>query len=61
LGLFGDFIPKGENVGPKQLSGFKGGRGKLCVNIGREDQKGGKFDLGGVLDDGKHPSKCRWF
>jgi hypothetical protein len=28
--LFGDFIPKGENVG----------RGKLCVNIGREDQKG---------------------
>jgi hypothetical protein len=41
FGLFGDFIPKGENVGPKQAS-------KLCVNIGREDQKGGKFDLGGV-------------
>jgi hypothetical protein len=46
--LFGDFIPKGENVGPKQDSGSKVGRGKLCVNIGREDQKGGKFDLGGV-------------
>jgi hypothetical protein len=23
--------------------------------------KRGKFDLGGVLDDGKHPSKCKWF
>jgi hypothetical protein len=40
FGLFGEFIPKGENVGPKQLSGSKGGRGKLCVNIGREDKKG---------------------
>jgi hypothetical protein len=29
FGPFGDFIPKGENMGPKQ-----------CVNIGREDQKG---------------------
>jgi hypothetical protein len=26
LELFGDFIPKGENVGPKQLSGSKGKR-----------------------------------
>jgi hypothetical protein len=34
-------------VRPKQASGSKVGRGKLCVNIGREDQKG-KFDLGGV-------------
>jgi hypothetical protein len=48
FGLFGDFIPKGENVRPKQDSGSKVGRGKLCVNIGREDQKRGKFDLGGV-------------
>jgi hypothetical protein len=40
---FGDFIPKGENVGPKQASGSKVGRGKLCVNIGREDQKGGSL------------------
>jgi hypothetical protein len=39
--LFGDFIPKGENVRPKQGSVSKVGRGKLCVNIGREDQKGG--------------------
>jgi hypothetical protein len=23
--------------------------------------KRGKVDLGGVLDDGKHPSKCKWF
>jgi hypothetical protein len=35
-------------VRPKQDSGSKVGRGNLCVNIGREDQKGGKFDLGGV-------------
>jgi hypothetical protein len=46
FGLFGDFIPQGENVGPKQLSGSKGGRGKLCVNIGREDQKGGSLIYG---------------
>jgi hypothetical protein len=31
-----------------KLSGSKVGRGKLRVNIGREDQKRGKFDLGGV-------------
>jgi hypothetical protein len=31
-----------------KLSGSKVGRSKLCVNIGREDQKGGRFDLGGV-------------
>jgi hypothetical protein len=40
FGLFGDFIPKEENVGPKQASGSKVGRGKLWVNIGREDKKG---------------------
>jgi hypothetical protein len=48
FGLFRDFIPKGGNVRPKQASGSKVGRGKLCVNVGREDQKGGRFDLGGV-------------
>jgi hypothetical protein len=32
--FFGDFIPKGENVGPKQAGVSKVGRGKLCVNIG---------------------------
>jgi hypothetical protein len=48
FGLFGDFIPKGDNVGPKQASGSKVGRIMLRVNIGREDQKGGKSDLGGV-------------
>jgi hypothetical protein len=61
FGLFGDIIPKGENVGPKHLSGSKGGRGKLCVNIEKEDLNRGKFDLGGVLDDGKRPSKSKWF
>jgi hypothetical protein len=48
LGLLGDFIPKGENVGPKQASGSKVGRGKLCVNIRKRRSKRGKFDLGGV-------------
>jgi hypothetical protein len=38
--LFGDFIPKGENVGPKQASVSKMGSGKICLNIRREDQKG---------------------
>jgi hypothetical protein len=31
-----------------KLNGSKVGRGKLRVNIGREDQTKGKFDLGGV-------------
>jgi hypothetical protein len=31
-----------------KLSGSNVGRGKLQVNIGREDQKRGKFDLGRV-------------
>jgi hypothetical protein len=44
--LFGDFIPKRENVGPKQVSVSKVGRGKICVNIGREDQKGGSLIYG---------------
>jgi hypothetical protein len=48
FGLFGDFITKGENVRPKQASGSKVGRCKLCVNIAKEDKKEGKFDLGGV-------------
>jgi hypothetical protein len=43
FGFFGDFIPKGENVRPKQarFQGYetKGGN----VNIGREDQKGGSL------------------
>jgi hypothetical protein len=47
--LFGDFIPKGENVRPNQASGSKDMRPKgENVNRGREDQKGGKVDLGGV-------------
>jgi hypothetical protein len=46
LDLFGDFIPKGENVGPNQASVSKVGRGKLEHRKRRS--KGGKFDLGGV-------------
>jgi hypothetical protein len=45
---FWRYISKGENVGPKQAGVSKVGRGKLCVNIGREYQKGAKFDLGRV-------------
>jgi hypothetical protein len=43
FGLFGDFIPKGENVGPKQANGSKVGRGQLYENIGIEDQKWGSL------------------
>ena len=41
--LFGDFIPKGENVGPKQARCVQSGKSNLCVNVGREDQKGGSL------------------
>jgi hypothetical protein len=37
---FWRFSSKGGECGPKQASGSKVGRGKLCVNIGREEQKG---------------------
>jgi hypothetical protein len=52
LGFFGEFIPKGENVGPKQACGLS-----LQVFQGYETKGGecehkikqrGKFDLGGV-------------
>jgi hypothetical protein len=55
FGIFGDFIPKGENVRPKQASGSKNVRPKQAsgskdvrpkgenVNIGRKDQKGGRL------------------
>jgi hypothetical protein len=43
LDLFGDFIPKRENVGLMEASVSKLGRGKLCANIGRQDQKGGSL------------------
>jgi hypothetical protein len=48
FGLFGDFIPKGENVRPKQA------RFQRYETIGGECEhrkrrsKRGKFDLGGV-------------
>jgi hypothetical protein len=61
LGLFGDFIPKGENVGPKQLSGSKRGKRQAMCEHRKRRSKRGEIDLGGVLDDGKHPSKCKWF
>jgi hypothetical protein len=41
---FWRFYSKGENVRPKQASGFKDMRPKgENVNIGREDQKGGRL------------------
>jgi hypothetical protein len=48
FGLFGDFIPKGENVRPKQARfqryETKGGE---CEHRKRRSRRG-KFDLGGV-------------
>jgi hypothetical protein len=39
---------RGRMWDQSKLSGSKVGRGKLCVNIGGEDQKRGRFVLGGV-------------
>jgi hypothetical protein len=63
LGFFGEFIPKGENVRPKQASGLSLQVVSRYETNGGECEhkiKRGKFDLGEVLDDGKHPSKCKW-
>jgi hypothetical protein len=63
FGIFGDFIPKGKNVRPKQASGkltsgFKDMRPKWeNVNI---RSKKGEVSSRGSLDDGKHPGKCKW-
>jgi hypothetical protein len=48
FGLFGDFIPKGENVRPKQAR-FQGNetKGGECEHRKRRSKRG-KFDLGGV-------------
>jgi hypothetical protein len=48
FGLFGDFIPKGENVRPKQarFQGYETKGGECEQRKGRS--KRGKFDLGGV-------------
>jgi hypothetical protein len=48
FGLFGDFIPKGENVRPKKAR-FQGHetKGGECEHRKRRSKRG-KFDLGGV-------------
>jgi hypothetical protein len=48
FGLFGDFIPKGENVRPKQarFQGYETEGGK-CAHRKRRSKRR-KFDLGGV-------------
>jgi hypothetical protein len=48
FGLFGDSIPKGENVRPKQAR-FQGyeTKGGECEHRKRRSKRG-KFDLGGV-------------
>jgi hypothetical protein len=61
LDLFGDFITKGENVGPKQASVSKNGKRQAMCEHRMRRSKRGKFDPGGVLGDGKHPSKCKRF
>jgi hypothetical protein len=48
FGLFGDFIPKGENVRPKQarFQGYKT-KGGECEHRKRRSKRG-EVDLGGV-------------
>jgi hypothetical protein len=48
FGLFGDFIPKGENVRPKQASGFKYETNGGEYEHRKRRSKRGKDDLGGV-------------
>jgi hypothetical protein len=48
FGLFGDFIPKGENVGPKQVKWFESGKRQAMCEHRKRRSKRGKFDLGGV-------------
>jgi hypothetical protein len=46
--LFGDFIPKGENVGPKQAKWFQSRKRQAMSEHRKRRSKRGKFDLGGV-------------
>jgi hypothetical protein len=46
--LFGDFIPKGENVGPKQASVSKVEEASYVWTLEEKIKKRWKFDLGGV-------------
>jgi hypothetical protein len=48
FGLFGDFIPKGENVGPKQAKWFQSGKRQAMSKHRERRSKRGEFDLGGV-------------
>jgi hypothetical protein len=45
--LFGNFMPKGENVGPKQANVSKVEEQAMCEHMKRRSKRG-KFDLGGV-------------
>jgi hypothetical protein len=46
--LFGDFIPKGENVGPKQAKLFQSGKRQAMSEHRKKRSKRGKCDPGGV-------------
>jgi hypothetical protein len=48
FGLSGDFIPKGENVGPKQAKWFQSGKRQATSEHRKRRSKKGEFDLGGV-------------
>jgi hypothetical protein len=48
FGPFGDFIPKGGNVGPKQAKWFQSGKRQAMCEHRKRRSKRGKFDLGGV-------------
>jgi hypothetical protein len=43
FGLFGDFIPKGENVGPKQAKWFQSGKKQAMCEYMKRRSKGGKI------------------
>jgi hypothetical protein len=48
FGVFGDFIPKGENVRPKQANWFQSGMRHAMSEHRKRRSKRKKFDLGGV-------------
>jgi hypothetical protein len=61
FGLVGDFIAKGENVGPKQAKWFQSGKRQTTSEHRKRRSKKAEIGYRGSLDDGKHPSKCKWF
>jgi hypothetical protein len=61
FGTFWRFYSKGGECGTKATKWFQRGKRQAMCEHRKRRSKREKFDLGGVLDDGKHPSKCKWF